>query len=207
GHYSDYTQADSTDKTKYRWADRWAKIEVGARNYFRGYKNNEEIALPAYSNVGSFIQFYNKLTHPLPEANGKTFTISFEAISPNGDTVLHVYNANGGPQYFYFSAGTIGTATNAWKKFKVTVKPITQATYTSSTNSNRIEIYAPSKTGVKVRNIKVELGTVATDWSPAPEDVDENINSKADQALTQEQLNALNERANLLKTELDAKVA
>ncbi|HFI0949659.1 TPA: phage tail spike protein, partial [Streptococcus suis] len=35
GHYSDYTQADSTDKTKYRWADRWAKIEVGGRNYLR----------------------------------------------------------------------------------------------------------------------------------------------------------------------------
>ncbi|HEM3915590.1 TPA: phage tail protein, partial [Streptococcus suis] len=32
GHYSDYTQADSTDKTKYKWADRWAKIEVGGRN-------------------------------------------------------------------------------------------------------------------------------------------------------------------------------
>ncbi|MFX3747271.1 phage tail spike protein, partial [Streptococcus suis] len=32
GHYSDYTQADSTDKTKYRWADRWAKIEVGGIN-------------------------------------------------------------------------------------------------------------------------------------------------------------------------------
>ncbi|MGG6495213.1 UNVERIFIED_CONTAM: hypothetical protein NY603_20035, partial [Bacteroidetes bacterium 56_B9] len=29
GYYTDYTQADSTDKTKYRWADRWAKIEVG----------------------------------------------------------------------------------------------------------------------------------------------------------------------------------
>ena len=26
GNYSDYTQADSTDKTKYKWADRWAKI-------------------------------------------------------------------------------------------------------------------------------------------------------------------------------------
>ncbi|HEM4292335.1 TPA: hypothetical protein U1X35_002038, partial [Streptococcus suis] len=35
GHYSDYTQADSTDKTKYRWADRWAKIEVGGRNILR----------------------------------------------------------------------------------------------------------------------------------------------------------------------------
>ena len=32
GQYSDYTQADSTDKTKYRWADRWAKIEVSGRN-------------------------------------------------------------------------------------------------------------------------------------------------------------------------------
>ncbi|HEL1616957.1 TPA: phage tail protein [Streptococcus suis] len=35
GHYSDYTQADSTDKTKYSWADRWAKIEVGGRNILR----------------------------------------------------------------------------------------------------------------------------------------------------------------------------
>ena len=32
GNYSDYTQADSTDKTKYRWADRWAKIDVNGRN-------------------------------------------------------------------------------------------------------------------------------------------------------------------------------
>ncbi|MGQ7330792.1 phage tail spike protein [Streptococcus suis] len=145
--------------------------EVGGTNYFRGYNNNEEIALPAYNNVGSFIQLRDKLTYPLPEADGKTFTISFEAISPNGDTVLHVYNANGNPQYFYFNAGNIGTATNTWKKFKITVKPITQTSHTSSTNSNKLEIYAPSKTGVKVRNIKVELGIVATDWSPAPEDL------------------------------------
>ena len=26
GYYTDYVQADSTDKNKYRWADRWAKI-------------------------------------------------------------------------------------------------------------------------------------------------------------------------------------
>lgn len=30
GHYSDYTQADSTDKTKYKWADRWANIDSKA---------------------------------------------------------------------------------------------------------------------------------------------------------------------------------
>ncbi|HFI0618763.1 TPA: phage tail spike protein [Streptococcus suis] len=207
GHYSDYAQADSTDKSKYSWADRWAKIEVGGRNYFRGYRNNEEITLATYQNVGSFARFYNKLTYPLSDSHGKTFTISFEAISPNGDTVLHVYNTNGNPQYFRFNASNIGTATNAWKKFKVTVKPITQTTYTSSTNSNKLEIYAPSKTGVQVRNIKVELGTVATDWSPAPEDIQTEINSKADQILTQEQLNALNERAQLLDAEMKAKAS
>ncbi|HFU3844428.1 TPA: hypothetical protein ACGO5P_001470 [Streptococcus suis] len=155
--------------------ERFESLQIGGQNYFRGYKNNEEIALPAYNNVSSFIQLHDKLTYPLPEADGKTFTISFEAISPNGDTVLHIYNANGGPQYFYFSAGNIGTATTAWKKFKATVKPTTRTTYTSSTKSNRLEIYAPSKTGVKIRNIKVELGTVATDWSPAEEDLRSEI--------------------------------
>ncbi|HEM6088649.1 TPA: phage tail protein [Streptococcus suis] len=155
--------------------ERFESLQIGGRNYFRGYNHNEEIALPIYQNVGSFIQIYNKLTYPLSEANGKTFTISFEAISPNGDTILHVYNANENPQYFHFYASTIGTATNAWKKFKVTVKPITRARYYSSTNSNRLEIYAPSKTGVKVRNIKVELGTIPTDWSPAEEDLRSEI--------------------------------
>ena len=30
GNYSDYTQEDSLDKTKYRWADRWANIDSKA---------------------------------------------------------------------------------------------------------------------------------------------------------------------------------
>ncbi|HFU3716078.1 TPA: gp58-like family protein [Streptococcus suis] len=145
--------------------------EVGGRNYFSGYQFNQEITLGNYQNIGSFIQIYNRLTYPLLEADGKTFTISFEAISPNGDTSLQVYNANGNPQYFYFDRTTVGTATNVWKKFKATVTTVTRTTYTSSTTSNKFEIYALSKTGVMVRNIKVELGTVATDWSPAPEDL------------------------------------
>ena len=32
GQYSDNIKTDSADKTKYRWADRWAKIHVGVRN-------------------------------------------------------------------------------------------------------------------------------------------------------------------------------
>lgn len=34
GYYSDYTQTDSTDYTKYKWSDRLANIKGGSRNYF-----------------------------------------------------------------------------------------------------------------------------------------------------------------------------
>ncbi|HEL2721230.1 TPA: hypothetical protein T7P45_000432 [Streptococcus suis] len=144
--------------------------EIGGRNYFRGYKYNEEITLNSYQNVGSFTQFYNRLTYNLPESDGKTFTISFEAISSNGETPLEVYNRNQDPQYFNFPSRRIGTVGPTWQKFTRTVTVATQ-TVSNTTNSNRIEIYAPNKTGVRVRNIKVELGNIATDWSPAPEDV------------------------------------
>ncbi|MCG9889370.1 phage tail spike protein, partial [Streptococcus suis] len=149
-----------------------AKIptEIGGRNYFRGYKYNEEITLNSYQNVGSFTQFYNRLTYNLPESDGKTFTISFEAISPNGETPLEVYNRNQDPQYFNFPSRRIGIVGTIWQKFIRTVTVATQ-TVSNTTNSNRIEIYAPNKTGVRVRNIKVELGNISTDWSPAPEDV------------------------------------
>ncbi|HEL2532978.1 TPA: hypothetical protein TZ285_000994 [Streptococcus suis] len=144
--------------------------EIGGRNYFRGYKYNEEITLNSYQNVGSFTQFYNRLTYNLPESDGKTFTISFEAISPNGETPLEVYNRNNDPQYFYFPSRRIGIVGTIWQKLTRTVTVSTQ-NVSNTTNSNKIEIYAPNKTGVRVRNIKVELGNIATDWSPAPEDV------------------------------------
>ena len=34
GHYSDYEKPDIADKTKYKWTDRWAKVEIGGRNLF-----------------------------------------------------------------------------------------------------------------------------------------------------------------------------
>ncbi|WP_104929568.1 phage tail protein [Streptococcus suis] len=209
GHYSDYTQADSTDKTKYRWADRWAKIEVGGRNYFKGFKHNEEITLKNYQNVGSFTQFHDCLTYELPESEGKTFTISFEAISPNGETPIEIYNQNHGPQYFYFPSRRIGIVGTIWQKFTRTVTVATQ-NVSNTTNSNRIEIYAPSKTGVKIRNIKVELGTVATDWTPAPEDTDaqfEAVNQRMREEAERQtyELTKLQEQAQSMRVELEAK--
>ncbi len=53
----------------------------------------------------------------------------------------------------------------------------------------------------------VQFGNVATGHVWAPEDIQADIDSKADQTLTQEQLNALAEKNNLIKAEMEAKAS
>lgn len=53
--------------------------------------------------------------------------------------------------------------------------------------------------------IKVEVGTVNTSHTEAPEDITYRINSKADGKLTQDQLNALAEKSQIYEAELAAK--
>lgn len=53
--------------------------------------------------------------------------------------------------------------------------------------------------------IKVEVGTVSTSHTEAPEDIAYRINSKADGKLTQDQLNALAEKSRIYEAELAAK--
>jgi len=55
--------------------------------------------------------------------------------------------------------------------------------------------------------VKIEKGTVKTDWTPALEDVQDEIDSKADQVLTQAQLNKLNEVNSVVQSELEAKAS
>lgn len=52
---------------------------------------------------------------------------------------------------------------------------------------------------------KLESGNIPTPWTLAPEDVDAKIDTKADQALTQEQLNLLLETQNLMTAEMRTK--
>lgn len=53
--------------------------------------------------------------------------------------------------------------------------------------------------------IKVEVGTLSTSHTEAPEDITYRINSKADGKLTQDQLNALAEKSQIYEAELAAK--
>lgn len=54
---------------------------------------------------------------------------------------------------------------------------------------------------------QLEYGNTDTDWSPNPQDLEQALATKADQVLTAQQLNALNERAADMQAELRAKAA
>ena len=65
----------------------------------------------------------------------------------------------------------------------------------------------PAGLNINIDNAMLSIGSYFPDYIQAIEDVSSAINAKADQGLTQEQLNKLAERDNVLKAELEAKAA
>ncbi|HFR3958786.1 TPA: hypothetical protein ACHVIQ_001271 [Streptococcus suis] len=260
GHYSDYTQADSTDKTKYRWADRWAKIEVGGRNILRNatfsnpkersetftvggttYKNieipnwgsmyNSGITNPTISYHAFYRESFNG-TGPViefNESNGQRnwkalyqtlqasdlrvgkYTFSADIFATGVGTKIRFgiyYYNKAGQQSFHSGLTTIDISTiNKWHRVSGNLKLNDDIDFNRGV---RIYIYAYDFTTNSILYLtkpQLEEGTVATTFGEAQADVEKRIDAKADQALTQEQLNLLNERAGIMQVELEAKAS
>ncbi|HFU4198398.1 TPA: hypothetical protein ACGO8W_000660 [Streptococcus suis] len=203
GHYSDYTQADSTDKTKYRWADRWAKIEVGGINLLTG-TDEETVYISKDPAAMEFLRTPYDLAKVFDKHGLVTYTLSFD-LKADKDGAVHVYMQNGSGSRYGGLHADIGVTTE-WKRYHVTFTP-TEGNMELS--ESFLAFYGVYGTGVvpHARKFKLEKGTVPTDWSLAIEDWQLELNSKADQAFTQEQLNSLNERAGIIQAELEAKAS
>ena len=80
--------------------------------------------------------------------------------------------------------------TTDWKFYDI---ELTKKENSNATNELILHIFTAAT--VWIAFPKVEVGTVSTDFSEATEDIQRDIDSKADQALTQEQLNALAEKS------------
>lgn len=260
GHYSDYTQADSTDKTKYKWADRWAKIEVGGRNILRNatfsnpkersetftvggttYKNIEIPNWGSMYNSGipnpttSYHAFYRESfngTGPVIEFNesngqrnwkglnqtlqasdlrvGKyTFSADIFATGIGTKIQFGIYYYNkAGQRDFHSGKTTINiSTTNKWHRVSGNLKLNDDIDFTKEI---MFFIYAFEFTTNSILYLtkpQLEEGTVATTFGEAQADVEKRIDAKADQALTREQLNSLNERAGIIQAELEAKAS
>ncbi|MBY4962474.1 phage tail protein [Streptococcus suis] len=203
GHYSDYTQADSTDKTKYRWADRWAKIEVGGINLLTD-TDEETVYISKDPAAMEFLRTPYDLAKVFDRYGLATYTLSFD-LKADKDGAVHVYMQNGSGSRYGGLHADIGVTTE-WKRYHVTFTP-TEGNMELS--ESFLAFYGVYGTGVVpyARKFKLEKGTVPTDWSLAIEDWQLELNSKADQAFTQEQLNLLNERAGIMQAELEAKAS
>ncbi|NQN65225.1 hypothetical protein HPA09_02830 [Streptococcus suis] len=203
GHYSDYTQADSTDKTKYRWADRWAKIEVGGINLLTG-TDEESVYISKDPAAMEFLRTPYDLAKVFDRHGLVTYTLSFD-LKADKDGAVHVYMQNGSGSRYGGLHADIGVTTE-WKRYHVTFTP-TEGNMELS--ESFLAFYGVYGTGVvpHARKFKLEKGTVPTDWSLAIEDWQLELNSKAGQAFTQEQLNLLNERAGIMQAELEAKAS
>lgn len=181
-----YTNPSSTAYTTPICDSSWEAVdnmEIGGRNLFKynGCTDNE-YQLRDYKNTGSFTQFYSCLTFDPKETVGDKYTISFYAKSPNGNTKLALYNRNGNPRYFYFDSVLLDNALGTeWKYYTYTITNVDMgSSYEDDDSRNRcIEIYAPDQKGVLVKKIKIERGNKPTDWTPAPEDVDNDISEAA----------------------------
>ena len=237
GHYSDYEKPDSSDKTKYKWVDRWAKVEVGGRNLFLNslFKRSLRERYSTYFLDDSQEQTQGQLTLSIDTnskfrgANTLKIVSTYNGKATNqkvtfrtgGDTRLGTADEmkNKSVRFSFWAKSTVNnTNFQARAGYRNTIQGVSLTTdwkfydieLTKKENSNatsELILHIFTAATVWIAFPKVEIGTVSTDFSEAPEDVQADINSKADQGLTQEQLNALNEKAGIIQAELEAKAS
>ena len=260
GYYSDYTQADSTDPAKYRWADRWAKIEVGGKNILRNsafgnaIDGSERFAVGGVTYINKLIPNWNSLYnggipnpttsyHPIYKEsfNGKSPVIEFNEsdgsrnlkainatlqasglISGNYTFSADIYATGAGTKiwfgfYYYNKSGvrnfhsgltTVNiTKINEWHRASGAIKLNNDIDFTKEVKFYIYSYNFTSNSILYLTKPQLEEGTVPTPYGASQSDIQANIDTKADSALTQEQLNALNEKNQVLEAELQAKAS
>lgn len=203
GTLTDFNEADSQDPTRYKWTALFDNVQVGGRNLLRGSKGPfmpDKKPANFDNNVlyagNTSISMERGQEYIISAKTNGNFTAHHDGNRESDDVVLWIMDKNVRIYQIVsdLKTGTIGT------KF-IWSKP-------SGIYHLRVNTYRKDPEKLKSAwEVKVEQGTVKTDWSPAPEDVQADIDSKADQILTQEQLNALNEKNSIMQAELEAKAS
>lgn len=171
GNYTDFTQADSTDPAKYRWTELVGNLVIGGRNY---------ILKSGTSTANMNTQTHTNLAEPLGYFSEKTIVISCRVDFDNH--VLEGKNRYGIETKVQGADGKTYYP-NVWKtaiageSFHGTIHALYNMPKLSQENESRdLWLYNQSATpNSTVTKPKIELGNKATDYSPAPEDAQEQI--------------------------------
>lgn len=229
GYYTDFTQTSSTDPTKYAWMDRRAGVEVSGRNlwiqskatggfveetlpdnHITGQKkcyripNNKELSFNIEPDFSS--RLYRKVTF--------SAWVKYENVV-QGTNGWNVFNCFKHTLYCKNSStGATSTAspltlggfvgTSDWKYITYTYDYAAIKSYDQLKTTIRFNLEGAKSGTAWVTGVMVQFGNVATGHVWAPEDIQADIDSKADQTLTQEQLNALEAKRLQMETEMKA---
>ncbi|MCO4473096.1 hypothetical protein Si131_01363 [Streptococcus infantarius subsp. infantarius] len=207
GYYSDYTQADSTDYTKYKWVDRLANIKGGSRNYF---KNSLSRTFNT-TNDGTF-DFRTFIVNDFwknKDRLKKNFVkISFDITFPAALTNDYIANIHFSATPWYSNKVTFkaGTTSRQHFEFAIDLSSASENYYTDNVFIRFGTNYGfPSNFKIILENMMLSIGSYYPDYIQAIEDTQEQIDSKADSSFTQEQLNALEAKRLQMEVELKAK--
>lgn len=193
GEYQDNNQTASTDPTKYKWVDMTANVKVGGVNLLKGTSSEwKDVGVSRYA---GFIKTLTPTDLPNLKV-GDFLTFSFD-VNTSSSKKLRARLSFSGANRHYFSDDYVMSGTG-----RVSVSGQVPSGWTDLilyVDANLTATTITTITTEQYKRAKLELGNVATDYSEAPEDTQLKIDSKADQALTQAQMLALEERSALAR--------
>lgn len=201
GVCTNFDRTDSTNPADYSWNDTAGSVLVGGRNLLKGSKGPfkpDKKPTNFDNNV-----LYKTETSIYLEQNQK-YLVS--AKTDGNFTTIHNANVES-------DNVTLWLIDDKYQNYQIvsdlkTGTTGTLITWNKPTGIYHLRVNTYHKTASKsVWEVKIEKGTVKTDWTPAIEDVQDDIDSKADQVLTQAQLNKLNEVNSVVQAELEAKAS
>nr|UVY14665.1 MAG: Prophage endopeptidase tail [Bacteriophage sp.] len=201
GICTNFDRANSNNPVDYAWNDTAGSVSVGGRNLLKGSKGPFKPDKKP-TNFDNDV-LYKTETSVYLEQNQK-YLVS--AKSDGNFTALHNANVES-------DNVTLWLIDDKYQNYQIvsdlkTGTTGTLITWVKPTGNYHLRVNTYHKTAIKsVWEVKIEKGTVKTDWTPAIEDVQDDINSKADSVLTQAQLNKLNEVNSVVQAELEAKAS
>ena len=177
GEYSKVSKSSSYEAAKEAYdranaaKDSIDNLEIGGRNLL--LNTREEKSYLASTNRYAI---YYGVSEPLDIAIGDTITISFDAKTSNGTDKLYLSALRSDKRN---TAQTIKNnviiSATEWTRYVFTFTRTAPEDFYGLLINGGVR-WNPDNTGtLYLRNVKMEKGNKATDWTPAPEDVDEGI--------------------------------
>lgn len=187
GTLTDFTEADSQDPGSYKWTALFGTTEQSGN-----------ILLD--SNTGWRNKHQQDFVLAEPLKSGKQYTLSAKWWRSDNSTLIFGIRENPSDNW-------------QWIKLSYSFElDVWSATFTSNKNLNAgdtVSFFTGELEGIGNADWAVlTVGAIPmTSWQPHWSETQKQLDSKADQGLTQEQLNALNEKTGVIQAELEAKAS